>query len=265
MWPPEPFAISPAHSRQKQCRYTSTSSPRRRGLRDFEARFVATDEDEAICIIRDITERNRAQAALRESEERFRTLFEYSVDTLLVHDKEGRILDCNAEACRKLGYTREELLSLRIEDIATGLLSEEERREQKEQGGTLWQRVVRGDPDAFGTVHYGEHERKDGTVFPVEVHMGAVDYGGRRLILASARDITERREFEKLLQENEQRYRSLFDYNPDAVYSFDLEGNFLTANAACETLTGYPVDELLRMSFVPPDRPGASGDNTSKL
>ena len=200
---------------------------------------------------RDITGRKQAEDELRKSEERFRTLFEYSVDTLLVHDEEGRILDCNAEACRALGYTREELLSLRVRDIATGPLSDEERREQENRGGTLWQRVVRGDPDAFGTIHYGEHKRKDGTAFPVEVHVGAVDYDGRRLILASVRDITERREFEKRLQENEQRYRSLFDYNPDAVYSFDLEGNFLTANAACETLTGYPVEELLRMSFVP--------------
>ena len=221
------------------------------GPRDFEARFVPTGDEEALCIIRDVTERKRVEAALQESEERFRTLFECSVDTLIIHDEEGRILDCNSEACRTLGYTREELLSLRVGDIATGLLSGEERKEREERGGTLWQRIVRGDPDTFGVVHYGEHRRKDGTTFPIEVHVGGVNYGERRLILASVRDITERREFEKRLRENEQRYRSLFEHNPDAVYSLDLEGNFLSANAACETLTGYPVEELLRMSFVP--------------
>lgn len=221
------------------------------GLLYFEARFIATCGDEAICVVRDVTERKRREMDLRESEERFKTLFEHSIDTMFVHDEKGRILDCNSEACRTLGYTREELLALRVGDIATGLLSEEERKERVKRGGTLWQRVVRGDPDTFRAVHHGEHRRKDGTTFPIEVHLGGVDYGGRRLILASVRDITERREFEKRLREDEQRYRSIFEHNPDTIYSLDLEGNFLTANAACETITGYPAEELLRMSFVP--------------
>ncbi len=202
-------------------------------------------------VIRDVTERKRAEEALRESEERFRRLFEYSVDTQIVHDEEGRILDCNSEACRTLGYTHEELLSLRIQDIADGLLSEGEKREREKQGGTLWQRAVRGEPDTFGIVHHGGHKRKDGTTFPIEVHVGGVDYGGRRAILASVRDISERKEAERRLEESEQRYKSLFEHNPDAVYSFDLEGNFLTANAACAEISGYTVEELLRMSFTP--------------
>jgi diguanylate cyclase (GGDEF)-like protein/PAS domain S-box-containing protein len=204
-----------------------------------------------IGVVEDITERKRAEERLRESEERFRQLFEQSVDTLLVHDEEGRILDCNSEACRTLVYTREELLSLRIKDIANGLLSEEEKREREKAGGTLWQRVVRGEPIPPVVVHYGEHIRKDGTTFPIEVHVGSVDYEGRRRILASVHDISERREAERRLQESEQRYRSLFDHNPDAVYSFDLEGNFLTANAACEKVAGYAIEELLQMSFIP--------------
>ncbi|MDP9479994.1 MAG: EAL domain-containing protein, partial [Actinomycetota bacterium] len=82
-------------------------------------------------------------------------------------------------------------------------------------------------------------------------HVGGVDYGGRRAILASARDITERKEAERRLEAGEQRYKSLFEHNPDAVYSFDLEGRFLSANPACERLTGYAAEELSRMSFVP--------------
>jgi diguanylate cyclase (GGDEF)-like protein/PAS domain S-box-containing protein len=61
----------------------------------------------------------------------------------------------------------------------------------------------------------------------------------------------ERKRMERLLEESEQQYKSLFEYNPDAVYSFDLDGNFLSANPACYKLSGYSVEELMHMSFMP--------------
>ena len=61
--------------------------------------------------------------------------------------------------------------------------------------------------------------------------------------------VAERREAEKRLGESRQRYRSLFEQNRDAVYSFNREGRFLSANAACEALSGYPPQELLQMAF----------------
>ena len=64
-------------------------------------------------------------------------------------------------------------------------------------------------------------------------------------------DVTERRLAEDRLLENEQRYRSLFDHHPEAIYSFDSEGRFVSANAACEGLTGYGLDELIGKSFLP--------------
>ena len=64
-------------------------------------------------------------------------------------------------------------------------------------------------------------------------------------------DVTERRLAEDRLRESEQRYRSLFDHHPDAVYSFDTEGRFVSANAACEGLSGYRIDELIGSSFIP--------------
>ena len=64
-------------------------------------------------------------------------------------------------------------------------------------------------------------------------------------------DITDRKEAERRLQASEQQYRSLFDHNPDAVYSFDLEGDFVSANPACEDVSGYAPDELLDSNFEP--------------
>jgi PAS domain S-box-containing protein len=64
-------------------------------------------------VLLDTTERKRAEEAVKENEKRFRQLFDQSVDALIIHDASGNIVDCNAEACRALGYSREELLALR--------------------------------------------------------------------------------------------------------------------------------------------------------
>ncbi len=156
--------------------------------------------------IADITERRRTEHALAESEERFRQLFEQSVDAVFVHDEKGRLVDCNSQACRLLGYSREELLDLTVWDLSQSMLTEEERAQKRSNGGTLWQNVLAGEPGELAFGHEEVNRRKDGTTFPVEVRVGSVDYGGRRMILASVRDITERKTFEAQLT-----YQALHD------------------------------------------------------
>jgi len=146
---------------------------------------------------REIDARLRVEEALRESEDRFRQLFEQSTDGLQVHDETGRIFDCNPEACRSLGYSREEILTLSVRDFATDLISDEERDTKK--GGTLWQRAMRGEPGKAVGIHVGEFLRKDGTTFPVEVTVGSINYGGWRMILGSAHDVTGRKAVEERL------------------------------------------------------------------
>ena len=146
-------------------------------------------------VLLDITERKRAEEAVKENERRFRQLFDQSVDALIIHDASGNLVDCNAEACRALGYERAELLALQVGDISADLITSEERRQ--EEGPTLWERALSGEPGKGAGIHRGEHRRKDGTTFPVEVYVGSVDYGGRHLIFASTRDITERKRAEE--------------------------------------------------------------------
>ena len=76
---------------------------------------------------REISSRRRAERELRESEDRFRQLLELSGDALSIHDDRGHIYDCNAEACRSLGCSREELLSRRIGDFVSDMIPEAER------------------------------------------------------------------------------------------------------------------------------------------
>src|SRR5918997_2308912 len=146
-------------------------------------------------VLLDITERKAAEEAVKENERRFRQLFDQTVDALIIHDASGNIVDCNAEACRALGYEREELLNLRVRDISADLITAKDRR--PEEGPTLWEPALSGEPGKVAGVPQGVHRRKDGTTFPVEVYVGSVDYGGRHLIFASTRDITERKRAEE--------------------------------------------------------------------
>jgi len=193
---------------------------------------------------RDITDRKEAENKLRESERRFRQLFENSSDALFVHDEQGRLVDCNAEACRALGYTREDLLELSVADVATRLISEEERGEKK--GETLWERAMRGEPGRIVGFEENELRRKDGTTFPVEVGVGAIEYARRRLIFASARDTTERKRAETALRESEELYRTVVEQAAENIFIVDAENQrILEANATFYASLGYAPEEVV--------------------
>ena len=148
-------------------------------LRDARGQVVGTIGAQI-----DITERKWAEAALRESEERFRALIEQAVDAVMVHDETGQMLMANARVCRNLGYTRAELLRLRVSDFEMNF----------ESAGIAaqWQTLENGVSMSVD----GLHRRKDGTLFPVEVNVGVVQFNGKRVMLAIARDVTRRRQHE---------------------------------------------------------------------
>jgi PAS domain S-box-containing protein len=136
-----------------------------------------------LSVVNDITERKAAEKALGESEQRFRTLVEQATDALFVVDGDGRFLDVNQQACLTLGYSREELLALHVTDI---------------QISVSLDMLVQVHAQAAGSAvtHEGTHARKDGSTFPVEVRIGRIDIQGQPVLLALARDITERKQAE---------------------------------------------------------------------
>jgi PAS domain S-box-containing protein len=159
-----------------------------RSVKEILFKHVALAGGNRVVIYEDVTERKRAEEALRESESRFRLLVEHSTDTFLLHDFDGRIIDVNRHGCESLGYTREEMLQLSMEDIDQDLVVGKHREK--------WNQMAPGVPLTLE----GIHKRKDGKTFPVEVRLGVFELGGRRAMLGLVRDITGRKEAEEALR-----------------------------------------------------------------
>jgi PAS domain S-box-containing protein len=139
-------------------------------------------------IFRDFTERVEGEKALKESEERFHSVFDDAAEAMFLHGADGRIVDVNAQACSSLGYAREELRAMSIRDVTTNGYDAGAPSAQAAAGQIS--------PVTIST----EYRRKDGTTIPVEVRVGTLNYGGDQLVLASARDITERKLAEQAIQ-----------------------------------------------------------------
>ncbi len=194
--------------------------------------------------VRDITDRRRMEAALRESEEKYRSLFEQSVDEVYVHDLDGNILDVNRAAVAGSGYAAEELLRMTVFDLHPP--GEQPPAEILEQ----WRSWRPGEPVTLET----RHRRRDGTVYPVEVRTGRVRFGEQDMVLALVRDITERKraeerihgllhEKEVLLREVHHRIknnlntvRSLLSLQADAVESAEATAALQDAGRRMESM-----------------------------
>jgi PAS domain S-box-containing protein len=144
-----------------------------------------------LCLVRDITERKRADDALRESEQRFRSFVDHATDGFFLLDDKQAVLDVNRQACESLGYSREEMLGMRPRDFDVGL--------DPESVGRIGERVTAGETVTFETLH----RRKDGSVLPVEIRASQFQHGAHRFRLSLVRDITERKLAEEALRESE--------------------------------------------------------------
>ena len=181
----------------------------------------------------DITDLKRAEVALRESEQRFRTFVDHATDAFFLQDERYVILDVNRQACESLGYTRDELLGMTPIDFDPDVTPADlEEIKHKLDDGELM---------AFES----RHRRKDGTVFPVEVRGQAFWEGGRRFFVSLARDNTERKRAEEALRESEQRWRSLTEALPQLVWTATPDGSCDYFSTQWTQHTGVPQSELL--------------------
>jgi PAS domain S-box-containing protein len=171
---------------------------------------------------------------MREGEEHFRHLFENAADSLVLHDQ-GRVIEVNQQACRSLGYTREELLRMSLFDI--------------EVGYNKMFLLDRWENEMDLSIFSGLHRRKDGSTFPAEVRVGKVTLRGQELRLAAIRDITERKQAMEALVESEKRFRDVAENAHEWVWEVDAEGKYTYTSPIVERLLGYRPEEILDKHF----------------
>ncbi|MFB0524021.1 MAG: PAS domain S-box protein [Phycisphaerae bacterium] len=189
-------------------------------------------------IVRDITERKKAEEALRESEKKFKGIFEHANDGIVYLDSSGKILDVNKKAVQLFGGSKKEIINKDFTKI--GIFSRKDVPELREN----FEQLLSGQK-ATQTVTI---KNKKGQELILECLASVAKAGGKPTkIMVIARDITERKQAEEKLSQALVWQKAIFEGSRDAVFITDEDSRFVAVNrAACE-LTGYLRDELLRM------------------
>lgn len=193
----------------------------------------------------EITARMQTETALRYSELRYRTLIDHALpDALYVHDHTGRLIEVNDKAAEITGYSRGELLRMNVAEVEVDLGLEALQE--------AWAAMPVGPTQHF----HGHHRRKDGTSFPVEVHISILETEGERLYIGLVRDISERQRVEHAVRSSEQRFSDIVAASADWVWEVDTQGRYTFVSEGVRSLLGYEPEQLLGREpwdLMPPD------------
>lgn len=179
-------------------------------------------------IKKDITEQTKQISQLKISEERYRNIMNAASDAIFIHDLKGAFIETNDAACQSLGYSRNELRHSYVWDIETGL--------SKDDLNKVWQKVQKGPITLIG-----EHRKKDGSKFPVEVRLGIFNTIGEKLVLAMVRDISAQKRSEDMIR----KLTLALEQSPVLVLITDKTGLIEYANTKVFELTGYNIEEII--------------------
>jgi PAS domain S-box-containing protein len=163
---------------------------------------------------------------LRRTTARLEVLFENSPDMIDVHDDDGRIVDANPRLCEQLGYSEEELLGKRVWEV--------DRTVDPDAAHAVWDEMSPGDRYEVA----GRYQRRDGSSFPVEVHIQRLDVDGSDRFMVISRDVSERKA-------DERKRERIIDRVTDAIVRVDEEWRFTFVDDRAEELYGVTESELL--------------------
>lgn len=189
---------------------------------------------EMLGIGRDITDQKKAELALKESEERYKTLFEAAFEGIAVHD-EGIILEVNQASLAALQYTPEDVIGKHL----LGFVAPELREEVK-------MRINNKPEDPYETILV----KKDGTYLPVEILSKKHHYKGKEVRVAAFRDISQRKLYEKEIHTQKSLFHTILNKLPIDIFIKDKEGRYVFVNQhMAQTLDMLPVEILGKADF----------------
>jgi PAS domain S-box-containing protein len=181
-----------------------------------------------VAVKRDVTRERAADVALRRSEERYRNLVDFANDAIFIRDIDGRFIDANQTACERLGYTRDQLLTMSVADIDSPTDAAElaDRTEA----------ILRQGSAVFESAHVA----RNGTVIPTEMSSTVIEHAGRKAILSIARDITDRRRIQTALELSEAKFSTAFKTSPDSININRIsDGLYLDISEGFTEMTGF--------------------------
>ena len=179
----------------------------------MEALLVRSSDNQELChaVISEITELKTTEETLRESEAKYRQLFDIESDALfLIDSQSGKLLEANLAAVSLYGYSRDELLNMRHVDLSA---EPEETEKATVEAGSIG--------TVFIPLRY--HRKKDGTKFPVEINSASLLWKGRPAIMPAIRDISERMKAEAAIHRNASVQTILREITETAMFSISLE------------------------------------------
>ncbi len=200
--------------------------------------------DGAYCsmeIMRDITKRKQAEGALRESEERYRSLFSNSIEAAHTTDLNGTLTEVNSSFERISGYTRQELIGMNFRSIMDS--------ENVAKVSRAYEHLYRtGEPIRGLTYNF---TKKGGEERTVEAYVNNL-YRGDTIVgfQGTFRDITERRLAEEALKESEAKFRSVFETSRDFMYISTLDGKIIDYNLSAKEFFGYSDEEIRNLTIL---------------
>jgi len=176
---------------------------------------------------REITELKNRERELEQAKTRLQALLDEAPDAIAIHDADGDILEVNDQNVENLGYTRDELLEMNVTDFEVGL--------DPETAQETWAEMDIGETLKVE----GTHQRKDGSTFPTEVRVSKIEILGEPQCLALGRDITERKERERQIQELKDRLELAVEGAELAVWDWNVKTDEVEFNDQWAEMLGY--------------------------
>lgn len=206
----------------------------------YGSRTIYEGKPAVIGTLIDITEEREREERLRESEEKYRLLFEYAGDAAFAYNKELKLTDINRAACETIGKKKEELIGKDIFEL--GFLHPED----EEKARRVISRIFNGEKVVREKLRF---KRKDGSYAIAEVTLTAIFRNGELFtIITVVRDITAQEEALRKLEESEELHRAIVENTHDGIYIY-RENKFLFVNRRLAEITGYSETELAKIDI----------------